>query len=140
MEQAEVRLLLIRLNGAICLEVGSLGWGLRKNLILMCFPGTDGRAQRLRPALLAYGGCAQSVAGAVSVWCGTCSLPLEDEHRRLPAEGPQVGRVGHFWVLPIQGQGLACYRAWMRNVLAFSAFSCELVPNSGAVLYPLLFS
>lgn len=28
----------------------------------------------------------------------------------------------------------------MRNALAFSAFSCEIVPNSGSVLYPLLVS
>lgn len=74
------------------------------------------------------------------MWCGTCSLPLEYEHTRLSAEGPQVGRAGNFWVLPFKGQGLACYRAWMKNALAFLAFSCEIVPNSGAVLYPLLFS
>lgn len=64
MEQAEVRFLLIGLNRDICWEVGGLGWGPRKNLILTCFPGTDRRAQRLRPAFLAYGGCALSVAGS----------------------------------------------------------------------------
>lgn len=43
---------------------------------------------------------------------------------------------GHFWLLPSKGQGPDSHRSWMRDMLAFS---CETLPDSGAILHPLLF-
>lgn len=53
----------IRLNRAICWGVGNLGGGSAEESDINGFPGTDRRAQRVCPAVLAYGGYAGSARG-----------------------------------------------------------------------------
>lgn len=107
MEQAEVIFLLIRLNRAICWGVGNLvGRGLQKNPILMVFLGLTKGPREFALLFWPMGDMpGLPGAGAVPIWCGTCSLPAGDKHIRLPAEGPPVGRVGLFLDSALQRTG-----------------------------------